>query len=124
MMHALARAQSIIEAVPNQFRPGFADWLVNNWSIFEAFMREALRVARFDGIEHYSAHRIIEYLRHDTVLRSGEDFKINEAWTSSMARLFAHMNPAHVGLFEYRVRDDAVVAAFLPCIEHYAEDLI
>lgn len=124
MTHELARALQIIAAVPEQFRPGFADWLAANWPIFEAFQREAVNVTRFKGFDHYSAHRIIEYLRHDTVLRSGEDFKINEAWTSSMARLFAHLNPAQAGLFEYRVRTDAVVTSFTPCIEHYADDLI
>jgi hypothetical protein len=124
MTHELARALLIIEAAPAQFRRGFAGWLAANWPVFEAFQREALNVTRFKGFDHYSAHRIIEYLRHDTVLRSGDDFKINEAWTSSMARLFAHLNPTHADLFEYRVRADAVVASFKPCIEQYAEDLI
>lgn len=122
MNHGLTRATLICESVPAQFRPRFCEWLSENWTIYANFEREALHVA--SGRAHYSAHRIIEYLRHDTVLKTGEDYKINEAWTSSMARLFAHMNPQHAGLFEYRERGDAVVAAFTPYSEQYAEDLV
>lgn len=105
-----AAAFLITVKFPDQFRPKFADWLYDNVHLQRAFEAEALKVAAL-GRKHYSAHTIIEYMRHNTTLTSkNDDFKINEAWTSSMSRLFAHMNPQHHTLFEFRVRPgDAVV---------------
>ena len=37
------------------------------------------------------------------------EFKLDQHWSSSMARMFAHMHPAHASLFEFRVRKGAVV---------------
>lgn len=110
----LDRAYTIIVQAPDQFRDGFYVWLKENWDLYRNFEREGLRVLD-RGREHYSAHRIIEYMRHDTMLRGVEDdFKINEAWTSSMARLFAHLNPRGANLFEFRVRKGGIVANFEP----------
>jgi hypothetical protein len=104
-----AQAFIITLVFPRQFRKGFADWLWSNIDLQRELDREALRVAAL-GKTHYSAHTIIEYMRHYTMLAdSGSEFKINELWSSSMARMFAHMHPQHAGLFEFRVRKGAVV---------------
>ena len=53
----------------------------------------------------HSAYTIVEYLRHDTLLRQVQAhsmLKINNNLTASMARLFGCMHPKHKGLFEYR----------------------
>jgi hypothetical protein len=110
----------IIQTVPTQFRPKFDEWLDENYDLYLMFEKEALKVAEM-GRRHYSAHRIVEYMRHDSMLRGIElypdDFKINEAWSSSMARLFAHRNPEYADLFEFRVRRDGVVTEFVPIID-------
>jgi hypothetical protein len=108
--YELEDALAIVSKYPGQFRSGFAVWLEGNWDLYAAFEKEALRVAAVRA--HYSAARIIEWLRHDTAMREeGErdGFKLNQAWTSSIARLFANRYPDHSKLFEYRVREDAVV---------------
>lgn len=108
------KAFRIIEAVPNQFLPGFFAWLTANWDLYEQFEKEAIKAG--ERRAHYSAHTIVEYMRHETMLseKGDDDFKLNEAWSSSLARLFAHLNPTYETLFEFRVRECGVVAAFCP----------
>lgn len=81
---------------------GFVEWLDENYSIWEKFEEEALKVAR-RGRDHYSAYTIREYIRHETVLQeSDSDFKINNNHTPCLARLFALAHPEHAGLFSFR----------------------
>lgn len=102
-------AMTFIASKPDLFRPGFGPWLTENWTLYLAFEREAELVAR-RGRRHYSANTIIEYLRHETTLRDlADDFKFNDRWTSSIARLYPLMNPGRGELFEYRTRIDGVV---------------
>ena len=104
-----AKAYCITLLHPEQFRAGFADWLWDNISLQRELDREALRVAAL-GRSNYSAYTIVEYMRHYTMLAdSGGEFKLDQHWSSSMARMFAHMYPAHADLFEFRVRKGAVV---------------
>jgi hypothetical protein len=109
-----AAAYLITLRFPLQFRKDFIDWLHDNLAIQRAFDAEALRVIAI-GRSHYSAHTIIEYLRHYTMLHSADargELKIDERWTSSMTRLFAHMHPTHSGFLSMRQRAGGVVAAF------------
>ncbi|MNL51799.1 hypothetical protein D3C87_1749270 [compost metagenome] len=87
----------------DQFTPAFMAYLPENLHVYEAFEREAMRVAR-RGFEHYSARTIIEVLRHNSALaeRAGP-WKLNDWHTPYLARLFALLNPAFAGLFEFRV---------------------
>lgn len=95
---------------PEMFRDDFDGWLLNNWYLYLRFEKEANRVAH--RRTHYSANTIIEYLRHETAMRDStdEEFKFNDRWTSSIARLYGLMNPINAGLFEYRERRDGVVS--------------
>jgi hypothetical protein len=79
----------------------FYTWLNDNWHVYQAFAREADKVwAR--GRTHYSARTIIEYLRHETSVReTGDEWKINDWYTPSMARLYVFFNPEKK-LFEFR----------------------
>lgn len=122
------RALKIITAAPGQFRPKFYNWLMENWDLYKHFEREAISAA--DYRDHYSAHTIVEYMRHETMLREkgASEYKLNEAWSSSLARMFAHLNPRYEKLFEFRVREGGIVAAFSPIssskeISHDAEAL-
>lgn len=113
----LEKARRIIGLAPEQFRDGFLSWITENWSLYERFEREARAVGEIR--EHYAAHTIIEYMRHETLLRDKDaDFKVNEAWSSSMARLFAHLNPDRQRLFEFRVRKGGVVSEFTPVLNN------
>jgi hypothetical protein len=104
-----AAARTVIGLKPDLFRPGFSAWLADNWGLYAAFEREANLVAA-TGRKHWGANTIIEYLRHETALRDvNGEFKFNDRWTSSIARLYAVMNPRNAELFEYRVRAGGVV---------------
>lgn len=101
-------AIELVRNMPDLFRPDFDAWLLDNFGLYCAFEREADRVAEIR--RHYSANTIIEYLRHETTLRDRDtEFKFNDRWTSSIARLYAVMNPSHADLFEYRERVGGVV---------------
>lgn len=109
----LDKARQIIAMAPEQFRDGFIEWITTNWALYLRFEEESRSVSKLR--DHYAAHTIIEYMRHETLMRDNDlDFKINEAWTSSMARLFAHLNPDCRNLFEFRVRKGGVVQEFAP----------
>ena len=88
---------------PDQFLPGFDDWIYDNLHFYRAFEEEALKVAR-TGKRRYAARTIIEYLRHWTSMQevSNSSFKINDHWTSSTARLFSILNPLYPDFFEFR----------------------
>lgn len=95
---------AVVSVHADSFREGFAAWLVDNWSIYRRFEEEALKVRR-RGRDHWGANTIIEYLRHQTALEdSGGEWKVNDRWTSSVARLAALVNPELATFFEFRER--------------------
>lgn len=86
----------------HQFTPDFLAYLPENVHVYEAFEREALRIAR-RGHQHYSARTIVEVLRHHSALREqGSAWKLNDHNTPYLARLFALMHPGYASLFEFR----------------------
>jgi hypothetical protein len=89
-------------AYANQFTPEFLAYLPENLHVYQAFEREARKVAA-RGRTHYSARTIIEVLRHNSTLEEvGGTWKLNDHYTPYLARLFALIHPAHSGLFEFR----------------------
>ena len=99
-LHKL-RALAWLERRPHEFRPDFRAYLLDNWHVYLEFERRALQVA--GRRDHYSARTIAEVIRHDTAI--GElrgEWKLNNNAIPDMARLFAAMNPAYSGLFEFR----------------------
>lgn len=110
----VSRAELALECVatcPHLYREDFAAWLSENWAVYLAFERESLAV-HYRGRSHYGANTIIEYLRHQTLLADQDgEWKMNDRWTSSLARLFAAMNPECANLFEFRERKFGVVKA-------------
>ena len=84
-----------------QFTQEFLDYLPDNIHVYQAFEREALRVAQ--KRDHYSARTIIEVLRHESALREKDDqWKLNDHHTPYLARLFALIHPGCAKLFEFR----------------------
>lgn len=95
-------AMTFVHTRPDMYRDDFGRWLFENWHVYEAFEREALKV-RATGREHYSARTIGEYLRHHTLVAQREgEFKINDHVWPDLARLFMQMNQSLRGFFETR----------------------
>lgn len=84
------------------YRPDFAAWLRENWTIWLRFCEEADKVRR-RGRGRYAARTIAEYIRHETALReTGGEFKLNDHFTPGMARLYMATRPDAQGFFETR----------------------
>ena len=84
------------------FTPEFLAYLPDNLHVYEAFEREALKVAQ-RGFDHYSARTIVEVLRHHTALaETAGPWKLNDWHTPYLARLFVLLNPRFAHLFEFR----------------------
>lgn len=85
-----------------QFRSDFAEWLIENFHVFEAFEREADRI-RAKGRAHWSHRTIWEYLRHETALREKDsDLKLDNNYTRSCAVLYSLLHPDAKGFFSFR----------------------
>ena len=105
----LYSARLFVWATPECFRKGFDDWLGLNWEIYLAIEQQAIAIAK-TGRKHHAVNTIIEYLRHYTFLHDAEaEFKMNDKYTSSIARLFVMMNPHYRTLFEFREVSGGVV---------------
>lgn len=86
----------------NEFVDEFATWLIDNWQLWKAFEREALR-ASFRGRPKYSARTITEWLRHEAIMIAPNvEFRLNNSVTPSLSRLFLFKHPALAGFFETR----------------------
>ena len=100
---AVQRPLLMAQQHADQFTPRFLAYLPENLHVYEAFERETMRVVR-RGFPHYSARTIIEVLRHNSALAErGGPWKLNDWHTPYLARLFALLNPAFAGLFEFRI---------------------
>lgn len=98
-----------VRADSTRYPAGFADWLAENPTVYDAFEREALAVAH--RREHYSARTIAEVLRHESAVRqSGDGLKLDNDMVPGMARLFAMAHPRFQGLFEFRESKSAATA--------------
>jgi hypothetical protein len=73
-----------------------------NPHVFILFARFAMQV-KHNGHDHYSAKAIFERVRwHFSVETTGEDFKLNNNYTSRYARLLAEEYPEFEGFFRNR----------------------
>lgn len=95
-------ALSIVTGNGADFVDDFEQWLVDNWPLWKAFEREALRAA-YRGRPKYSARTITEWLRHEATLRNPEqEFRLNNSVTPSLSRLFLLKYPDLGDFFETR----------------------
>ncbi|MFM9424367.1 hypothetical protein RCH10_000795 [Variovorax sp. GrIS 2.14] len=97
------RATTMVAANADHFTAEFVAYLPGNLHVYDAFEEEALHVVA-KGFKHYSARTIIEALRHHSALQDVGcgHWKLNDWHTPYFARLFALVNPANEGLFEFR----------------------
>lgn len=103
----LAQAVAMVKLHPEKFRKDFAEWLTENWHVFEYFARSANSVWSH-GWRHYSARTIWEVMRHRSAVRelTGE-WKLNDHRVPDVARLYLLLNEDKAGLFELRERKAA-----------------
>lgn len=87
----------------NDFEPRFAQWLSDHWSIYAEFERLALYGAS-RGRDRVSAKFLFEQIRWNTALSEDGGWKLNNSMAASCARLFAHRQPKHADLFEFRAK--------------------
>ena len=80
----------------------FAKFDARNPQVWQAFVKHTLRlIAR--GRVRYSADAILHVIRYDhDVSTSGDDWKINNNFSSRYARKFARHHPEHAEFFEQR----------------------
>ena len=95
-------ALQVITGNSKEFVDEFATWLIDNWPLWKAFEREALRAA-FRGRVRYSARTITEWLRHEATMRDPDgDFRLNNNVSPSLSRLFLFKHPSLGDFFETR----------------------
>jgi hypothetical protein len=83
-------------------REGFVQFNAANPHIYFEFERQALRAIE-KGREKISAKLIINWIRwHEFLNSDDKNFKINDAYQSYYARLFAEKHPEHKDKFEFR----------------------
>ena len=70
--------------------------------VYEGFKKFALIAM---GVrKHYSSDAVLHALRWETMIESGEEFKINNNWSSFYARKFMEESPSHTGFFRLRTQ--------------------
>lgn len=79
----------------------FEHYIESNWHIVERALLEAYRVRR-SGKDHYSMRTIIEFIRHETELRDGSEFKVNNNQAPDIARLAMALIDELNGMFQIR----------------------
>lgn len=105
-----AEVLALIDRWPYAFRKDFKGWLDSNWHIWVAFHDAASKMYA-KGRKHYSARTIVEWLRHETALRSDDvEFKINGNYVPDLARLWTYVYPHRSAFFEIRHMPTAVRA--------------
>lgn len=96
---------------------GFLKFHKENPKVYEAFKVQALKAINL-GRKKLSAKLIINVIRWNVFLEtSDENFKINDAFQSYYARLFANEHPQYKECFEFRKqrsKDDAPYIFTLP----------
>jgi hypothetical protein len=111
------RASTLINVFHDSFRPDFPDWIRENFHIYEAFERRALRLINL-GMKRGSAYEIVENIRWQSRLAElrypdvDVRYKINNNFRPDLSRLFGLMNSTHAEFFERRVRTAEASAEF------------
>jgi len=86
------KSEAMDHAVIIGLRQDFLTWLDVNWEIWAEFCKLA-ELVRARGRNHWSARAILHVLRWNRVVRDATDpnYKCNNNWTPSMARLYNHL---------------------------------
>lgn len=82
-------------------REGFKEFMENNPEVGKAFEEQTLR-AIAKGRKKLSAKLLVNWIRWNKYIDSGEAFKINDAYQAYFARWFVAKYPEHKGVFNMR----------------------
>lgn len=83
-------------------RSGFVQYHKDNPHVFREFEAQTLKAIR-SGKTKLSAKMIVNWIRWNEYLKTtDQNFRINDAFHSYYARLFASLHPEHEGIFEFR----------------------
>jgi hypothetical protein len=81
------------------------EWFIENWHVFEAFEKIALKLISMER-SHYSARTIVEVLVHQSAVREiNGTYKIGNDNAPDLARVFVVLHPEYVDFWEYRRPD-------------------
>lgn len=72
---------------PDTLQARFETWLADNRHIYDLFLRAA-RSLKQQGRRRYGAKALVEWIRfHSGVVSVGDEFRVNNNYTSRLARL-------------------------------------
>lgn len=82
----------------------FNRWISQDARLYHTFERITKKMID-RGFQHYSAKGIFEVMRWHVDMEKGPDahVKLNNNYTSRLARMFEEKNPQHIGFFRKRV---------------------
>lgn len=94
---------SFKEATNTDIKDAFEEFHKKNPIVYTLFKEQCFRAIRMHR-DKVSSKQIIGYLRWEASFQtdSKDDFKINDAYTSHYARLFAKEHPEYEDLFNFR----------------------
>ncbi len=105
MTQSTRRGRTRLPAGTNQLSldEQFDVWIGSNPKIWALFEKYAMDLAR-RGFQHYGAKAVVERMRwHLNIeLPVGEEFVMNNNYTSRLARRFVELHPEHGSLFRMR----------------------
>lgn len=101
----------IIDSNPESFKGmdivWFKGWLVENFSLYNAFCSYADKLRRYGKRKNYSARAIYQRLRWDSLFSdSSEEYKITNNSSSYVARLLMLSQPEFSGMFTLRSKKE------------------
>ena len=83
-------------------RDGFNKFIAENPHIYKSFEEQTLREIK-KGRTKISSDLIINYIRWEQFIESSDEhFKINNSYSSYIARFFIQQNPQYKDLFNFR----------------------
>lgn len=99
-MDKQGRWEMLFAGIDDKTMRSFRDYHNENPEIYGWFCDFA-RAAKKTR-DRYSAKTIMERVRWEVEMQSGQEFKINNDYTALYARLFVFNNPNFEGFFEFR----------------------
>jgi hypothetical protein len=87
---------------PDKKQVAFEKYHAANPEIWEKFKELTFQLIKA-GRKHFSADAILHTIRFNTAIRGGQDYKLNNNYSSMYSRLFTSNFPEHKDFFEQRI---------------------
>jgi len=103
IINVIYNQPDVMEGVLPHVQEKFMEWIPDNLHVFDAFERNAVYLKTNGKRDKYSVYVIREKLHWDSLLQEeGSDFKLNNNFSSSIARIVMALNPQLAGMFTIR----------------------